>query len=136
MPRASLQRKLGEFVNQNLPQLTLEARPQGSLKNAYRCGPKISARSSVRVAGLSRKLPRMALVVVMLVGLRTPRVVVQAGEQLGVHACDAIGGVEQPFAVRVFADGDQDFAHRGADALHVNGGRLLQGVNPRCRRKV
>ena len=48
------------------------------------------------------------------------RVGVQPAEDLGVHAGDAVGRFEQPFAVRVFADGREDLAHGLADSLLID----------------
>lgn len=48
------------------------------------------------------------------------RVDAQAGEQLGVGAGDPGGCLAQPVAVRVLADGDEDLADRGLDALQVD----------------
>ena len=48
------------------------------------------------------------------------RVVLQAGHQLAVRAGDAVGRLEQPLAVRVFADGEQDLAHGPLDPRHVH----------------
>ena len=45
---------------------------------------------------------------------------VQAGHQLAVGAGDAVGGFEQPFAVGVFADGEQDLADGPLDAEDVD----------------
>jgi hypothetical protein len=49
-------------------------------------------------------------------------VLVQAAEDLGVHAGHAVGGVEQPFPVGIFADGIQNLADRPADAIKVDMG--------------
>ena len=51
------------------------------------------------------------------------RVGAEAGEHFGVHAGDAFGRVEQPFAVWVFADGGEQFAHRPPQPWMVHGQR-------------
>ena len=48
------------------------------------------------------------------------RVLVQALEQLGVHPGDALGRLDQPFAIRVFADRAQNFPHRSFDTRFVD----------------
>ena len=49
------------------------------------------------------------------------RVFVEAGEELGVGAGDAIGRFEQAFAGGVLADGGDNLAHGVGDALLVDG---------------
>jgi hypothetical protein len=48
------------------------------------------------------------------------RVDAQAGEELGVGAGDPGGCLAQPVAVGILADGDEDLADRGLDALQVD----------------
>jgi hypothetical protein len=48
------------------------------------------------------------------------RVVPQAGKHLGVHPGDTGGGFEQPIAIRIFANGNEDFADRLFDPLEVD----------------
>ena len=47
-------------------------------------------------------------------------IVVQAGEQLGIHASDAGRRFAQAFAIRVFADRGQDLAHGPLDPRGVD----------------
>ena len=60
-----------------------------------------------------------------------PRVVVQAAEKLGVHAGDAGRRFAETFAIRVFADGGEDFAHGPLDPgqidLRAAGGAVAVG---------
>ena len=49
------------------------------------------------------------------------RLVVQAGEQLGVHAGDAGRRFAQAFAVGIFADGGQNLADCPFDARQIDG---------------
>src|SRR5258706_3025643 len=62
-------------------------------------------------------------------------IILEAGHQLGVGACDAVGGAKETFAIGVFADGDEDFAHGFFDAGDIDfgvgeigGGRGIGGV--------
>ena len=48
------------------------------------------------------------------------RIAVQAGEQFGVHAGDAGRRFLQTLAVGVFADGQQNLAHRRFDAFVID----------------
>jgi hypothetical protein len=48
------------------------------------------------------------------------RVDAQAGEELCVGAGDPGGCLAQPVAVGILADGDEDLADRGLDALQVD----------------
>ena len=49
-----------------------------------------------------------------------PRVLVQAGEQLGIHAGDTGRRFLQPFAVGILANGGQYFPHRAFDSRQVD----------------
>ena len=51
------------------------------------------------------------------------RVLVHSRTQLGVHPCHALGGIDKSFAIRVFADGQEDFSDRRSDALLIDTGR-------------
>ncbi len=48
------------------------------------------------------------------------RVDAEAGEELGIGAGDPGGRLAQPVAVGVLADGEEDLADRGLDALQVD----------------
>ena len=49
------------------------------------------------------------------------RVVVQAGKEFGIHAGHAGRRFAQAFAVGIFADGSEDFAHGALDSQLVDG---------------
>ena len=51
------------------------------------------------------------------------RVFVQAGKELGVRSRDALRSIGEPFAVRIFADCQENLSDRGTDALLVHGGK-------------
>ena len=56
------------------------------------------------------------------------RVVVQAGEQLGVHAGDAGRRFAQTFAIGVFADGGENFADGALDAGCIDAWSVRRGI--------
>ena len=64
------------------------------------------------------------------------RVLVEPGHRLGVHPSDAGGRAEQPVALGILADGQQDLADGGFDAGQIDGAHgdnhvgLLTGSRP------
>ncbi len=48
------------------------------------------------------------------------RVGVQAGENLGIHACHTGRSLQKTFSVWVFADSDQDLSNGSLDALSIH----------------
>ncbi len=49
-----------------------------------------------------------------------PGVLMKALEDLGIHACDAVGSVTQAFTVGIFADGFEDLTDRAANPFLVD----------------
>ena len=48
------------------------------------------------------------------------RIGMQPGKEFRIHPRDSAGGVEQPLAIRVFADRRENFANRSLDAREID----------------
>jgi hypothetical protein len=48
------------------------------------------------------------------------RILMEAFEDLGIHARHAVGGLAQTFALGIFADGEQDLPDRPSYSFEVN----------------